>query len=270
MYRLASVGFSEVASACVGKVLGSPEAQIVQTKDLKMNQPLLACCFPSAGVVGIIVANTIIDQFGMEEIAHVRSKYIPSAAVFLDGRLRHPFRIYAHKAKNLLVATTELPILEEGMYAVSSALLDWAATMGVKEVVVLDGIPVQGLPEERKVLFAAEEEKIPDLEKYKEMEMLRKGIITGIAGSVLSETLCRSMVGFALLTPAIAVVPDPEAAIQLIQALNKLYRLGVDVKGLQQSADEIRKHMEEVAQQVEGMRKSPPQLGAPGYERMYA
>jgi predicted ATP-grasp superfamily ATP-dependent carboligase len=119
-------------------------------------------------------------------------------------------------------------------------------------------------------LFAAEEEKIPDLEKYKEMEMLRKGIITGIAGSVLSEILCRSMVGFALLTPAIAVVPDPEAAIQLIQALNKLYRLGADVKELQQSADEIRKHMEEVAQQVEGMRKSPPQLGAPGYERMYA
>lgn len=270
MYQSTRVGFSKVASACVGKVLGSPDAQIVQTKEVKLNQPLLLCCFPSAGVVGIIVANTIIDQLGMEEIAHLRSKYIPSAAVFLDGRLRHPFRVYAHKTKNLLVVTTELPVAEEGMYAVSSSLLDWAATMGVKETVVLDGIPVQGLPEERKVLFVAEEEKIADLEKYKEMEMLKKGIITGIAGSVLAETLCRSMVGFALLTPAIAVVPDPDGAIQLIQALNKLYRLGVDVKELQESAEEIRKHLEDVAHQVDGMRRSPPQIGAPGYERMYA
>lgn len=259
-----------MASACVGKAFGSPDAQIVQTKELKLSQPLLVCCFPSAGVVGIIVANTIIEQLGMEEIAWVRSKYLPSAAVFLDGRLRHPFRIYAHKTKNLLVATTELPIAEEGMYAVSSSLLDWAATMDVRETVVLDGIPVQGLPDERKVLFVAEEEKITDLQKYKEMEMLNKGIITGIAGSVLAETLCRSMVGFALLTPAIAVVPDPEGAIQLIQALNKMYRMGIVVKELQESADEIRKHMEQVAQQVDGMRKSPPQLGAPGFERMYA
>jgi uncharacterized protein len=259
-----------LASTCVGKVLGSPDAQIVQTQELKLNQPLLLCCFPSAGVVGIIVANEIVEQFKMEEIAFVRSKYVPSAAVFLDGRLRHPFRIYANKTKNLIVVTTELPIAEEGMYAVSSSLLDWAATMGVKETVVLDGIPVQGLPEERKVLFVAEEEKIAELQKFKDMEMLNKGIITGIAGSVLAETLCRSVVGFALLTPAIAVVPDPEAAIQLIQALNKLYRLGIDFKDLQESADEVRKHMEQVAQQVEGMRKTPAQHGVPGYERMYA
>ncbi len=259
-----------MASACVGKALGSPDAEIVQTKEVKLNQPLLVCCFPSAGVVGIIVANTIVEQLEMEEIAFVRSKYVPSAAVFLDGRLRHPFRIYAAKSKNLLVVTTELPIAEEGMYAISSSLLDWAATMGVKETVVLDGIPVQGLPEERKVLFVAEEEKIPELQKFKDMEMLNKGIITGIAGSVLAETLCRSVVGFALLTPAIAEVPDPDAAIQLIQALNKLYRMGIDVKDLQASAEEVRKHMEQVAQQVEGMRKSPQQRGVPGYERMYA
>ena len=259
-----------MSDQCQGKVLGSPDAQIVQTKEIKLNQPLLLCCFPSAGVVGIIVANTIVEQFEMEEIAHVRSKYVPSAAIFMDGRLRHPFRIYGNKTKNLLVVTTELPVMDEGMYAVSSALLDWAATMGVKELVVLDGIPVQGLPTDRKVLYAAEEEKIVELQKYKSLEMLKKGIITGVAGSLLSETLCRSMVGFALLTPAIAVVPDPDGAVQLIDALNKLYKLGVDTKELKESGEEIRKRLEEMAQQVDGMRKTQPQLGAPGYERMYA
>ncbi len=255
---------------CETKVLGSPEAKVVQTKTLNIDEPLLVCCFPSAGVVGIIAANTIIEQFKMTEIAHVRSKYIPSAAIFLDGRLRHPFRIYGHEGKNLLVATTELPVAEEGMYAVSSALLDWAWQVGVRETVVLDGIPVEGLPTDRKVLFAAEEEKIPELEKDPELEMFKKGLIAGIAGSILSETLCRDMVGFALLTPAIAIVPDPGAAVQLLQALNRLYGFDIDVSELVESADQIRKKMEEMARQVESMRRPRREVGTPAYERMYA
>ena len=256
---------------CEAKILGSPEAQIVQTVEMEFENPLLVCCFPSAGVVGTIAANTMIEQFEMTEIAHVRSKYIPSAAVFLDGLLRHPVRIYAHKEKNLLVVTTELPVAEEGMYAVSSALLDWAATIGVRETVILDGIPVQGLPSERKVLFAAEKEKLSAFENDPEMEILRKGIITGIAGSILSETLCRSMVGFALLTPAIAVVPDPEGAVQLLHTLNRYYKVGVDVSELEESGENIRKKMESMAQQVEGIRRSQPGLmrGPQAYERMF-
>jgi uncharacterized protein len=255
---------------CEVKLLGSPEAQVVQTKDIDIENPLLVCCFPSAGVVGTIAANEIIEQFKMDEVAHVRSKYLPSAAVFLDGRLRHPFRIYGHKEKNLLVVTTELPVAEDGMYVVSSALLDWAASVGVRETVVLDGIPVQGLPSDRKVLYAAEEEKMADLEKDESMDVLKKGIIGGIAGSILSETLCRDMVGFALLTPAIAVVPDPDGAIQLLEALNRLYNTGVDVSELGESADQIKRKMEEMAQEVEGMRRKQPSTTRGGFERMYA
>jgi uncharacterized protein len=255
---------------CAIKILGSPEAQVVQTREIDMKQPLLVCCFPSAGVVGTIAAQTLIEKFEMKEVAHVRSRHMPSAAVFQDGRLRHPFRIYGHEEKNLLVVIAELPVADEGLYVVSSALLDWGTTVGVKETVILDGIPVQGIPANRKVLFAAEEEKISELEEDDTMEILTKGIITGIAGSILSETLCREMVGFALLTPAIAMVPDPEGAIQLLEALNRLYKVGVDVTELKESATEIRRKMEEMAQQVDGMRRQQPGAGRPGYERMYA
>ena len=255
---------------CDPKILGAPEAHVVQTKELKLDTPLMVCCFPSAGVVGPIAAHTIIDQFKMEEIAHLRSKFIPSAAVFLDGRLRHPFRIYGSKKLNLIVITAELPVAEEGLYAVSSALLDWGASMGVKETVVLDGIPVQGLPSERKVLFAAEEEKVGELTKSENLEILDKGIITGIAGSILAETLCRSMIGFALLTPAIAVVPDPGGAHQLLEALNQLYDLKINLKELEEGSELIRRKMEEMAQQVDGIQRKQAGTGRRGYERMYA
>lgn len=252
------------------KILGAPDAQVVQTKELKLDKPLLICGFPSAGVVGTIAASTIIEQFNMEEIAHVRSKHMPSAAVFLDGILRHPFRIYGSEEKNLLVVMTELPISEDGLYHVSSALLDWAAGAGVHETVIIDGIPVQGLPSERKVLYAAEREKLAELKEDDGMEILKKGIITGIAGSILSETLCRDMVGFALLTPAIATIPDPEGAIQLLEALNRLYNVGVQLTELQESADKIRVKLTDMAEQVDGMRRGQPRAPGKSYERMYA
>ncbi|MHA1135580.1 MAG: proteasome assembly chaperone family protein [Candidatus Thorarchaeota archaeon] len=255
---------------CDAKVLGAPEAHVVQTIEIELDNPLMVCCFPSAGVVGPIAAHTMIEQFKMEEIAHLRSKYMPSAAVFLDGRLRHPFRIYGSTKLNLILITAELPVVEEGLYAVSSALLDWGTSMGVKETVVLDGIPVQGIPSERKVLFAAEEEKIGDLAKNEEMEILDKGIITGIAGSILSETLCRSMIGFALLTPAITVVPDPGGAQQLLEALNILYDLKIDITELKEGSDIIRKKMEEMAHQVDGMQRQQAGTGSQRYQRMYA
>ncbi len=254
----------------MAKKLGAPDAQVVQTKELKMDKPLLICGFPSAGVVGTIAASTIIEQFKMEEIAHIRSKHMPSAAVFLDGILRHPFRIYGSEEKNLLVVMTELPISEEGLYYVSSALLDWAAGAGVHETVIIDGIPVQGLPSERKVLYAAEREKLAELKEDDGMEILKKGIITGIAGSILSETLCRDMVGFALLTPAIATIPDPEGAIQLLEALNRLYNVGVQLTELQESADKIRVKLTDMAEQVDGMRRGQPRASGKSYERMYA
>ncbi|MHA1909438.1 MAG: proteasome assembly chaperone family protein [Candidatus Thorarchaeota archaeon] len=255
---------------CEATILGAPDAQVVQTREIKLKQPLLVCGFPSAGVVGTIAANTIIDQFKLVEVAHVRSKHVPSAAVFLDGRLRHPFRIYGGEEHNLLVVTTELPVAEEGMYPVSSILLDWATSMGVKETVVLDGIPVQGLPSDRKVLYAAEEEKIAELEEDEHMEILQKGIITGIAGSILSETLCRKIVGFALLTPALTMIPDPEGAVQLLEALNRLYKVGVDVSELVSSAQKIREKMGDMAAQVDGMRRGRPGGRPQGYERMFA
>ncbi len=261
-----------MSEECEPRILGAPEAKVVQTKEIELDNPLLVCCFPSAGLVGTIAANTIIEQFEMDEIAHIRSRFIPSAAVFMDGRLRHPFRIYGKSENNLIVVTGELPVSENGLYYVSSALLDWASSIGVKETVILDGIPVQGIPTQRKVLFAAEEEKVEELKNDEELQILQKGIITGIAGSILAETLCRDMVGFALLTPAIAVVPDPEGAVSLLHALNRLYRVNVDTTQLEKSAEEIRKKLEEMAQQVEGIRRSQP--SAPrdptAYQRMYA
>ena len=50
------------------------------------------------------------------------------------------------------------------------------------------------------MLYAAEKEKLAAFAGDPDMEVLRKGILTGIAGSILSETLCRSVVQYTIQT----------------------------------------------------------------------
>jgi predicted ATP-grasp superfamily ATP-dependent carboligase len=71
-----------------------PEVDIVETEKVELKEPLLIFGFVGAGLVAQIAVNQIIDQLNMKEIAHVRSRYIPPSVVFIDGKLKHPFRVY--------------------------------------------------------------------------------------------------------------------------------------------------------------------------------
>ncbi|MBD3405226.1 MAG: hypothetical protein GF411_03705 [Candidatus Lokiarchaeota archaeon] len=252
------------------KDIGAPIVRVHQTKEIKIENPLLVFGFPSAGLVGTIAANYLVEKFEMEQVAHVRSRFIPSAAIFIDGILKHPFRIYADDEQKLLVAVCEVPIDEEGISTISSEVLNWAKENGVNESVILDGIPVQGIPRERKVLYAAEEEKIPELEKIDGIELLQKGIITGIAGALLADTLTNDMIGFAFLTPTMAQLPDPEGALKILEVIDKLYNFGIDMTEIKKHAEEVKEKLKEMAQQVQSMKQERSGKEGRDFRRYYA
>lgn len=226
------------------------EVEIVELKEHGLKAPLVVAGFVGAGLVGSIAADHIISQLKMEEIACVKSKYIPPVAIFVEEKLRHPFRIHASKKDNLCVIICEVPLKEEGLYSISSAILDWAEKIGTREMLVLEGMPVPGLPVERKAFCVTERGKC-GLFKEKGIETLRKGIIFGVVGAILSECLTRKIAGTAILTPAMATIPDPEGAATLIEALNKSHGLGIDTSDLIAGANEIREKLKEIAESYE-------------------
>lgn len=73
---------------------GIPEVQVVETQEAIFNEPIVILGFSGPGLVGGIAVTHIIEQLEMKETAHVRSMYLPPVVVFLDGELRHPFRVY--------------------------------------------------------------------------------------------------------------------------------------------------------------------------------
>lgn len=243
-----------------------PEVNIVETEKAELKEPLVVLGFAGPGLVGGIAVSHIIDQLKMKKIAHVRSRYMPPAVVFMDGQLRHPFRIYSDKEGKLCAIVCEIPLRSDGLYPIASTLLDWAEEKGVKEIVVLEGAPVRGIPKKRKSFCAAEPERRKECEE-KGVKMVSAGIISGIAGSILSECLTRKITGVAFLTPAVVFMPDPEGAAILIDALNNVYGLEVDTKELLNKAEEIKQKLKEVAQRHQRMRKAEEKRGIP--EKIY-
>jgi uncharacterized protein len=238
------------------------EVNVVETEKAVLNEPVVILGFAGPGLVGGIAVTHIIDQLKMKEIAHVRSRYLPPAVVFLDGKLRHPFRIYSDGEGGLCAIVCEMPLRSEGSYPIASTLLDWIESKGVKELVVLEGIPVKGLPRERVTLCAAEPETLKKCEE-RGVKTMTAGIIHGIAGSILNECLTRKIVGVTFLTPAVAFMPDPEGAAALIETVNKIYELGIDNKLLLDRAEIIRKKLGEVAKQRQRLLKSEEKRGTP-------
>jgi len=93
-----------------------PEAEVFELKKIELNSPIIFAGFVGAGLVGPVAINHIITELEMEEIAVMRSKYLPPSTVFMRGRLRHPFRFYANKEGTVCAIICEITLRMEGLY----------------------------------------------------------------------------------------------------------------------------------------------------------
>ena len=73
---------------------GFPEAEVFEINKPVLKSPIIFAGFVGAGLVGSIAIENMIKKLNMKEIAYMRSKYLPPSTVFMNGRLRHPFRFY--------------------------------------------------------------------------------------------------------------------------------------------------------------------------------
>ena len=222
-----------------------PEAEVFEIKKNGLKSPIVFAGFVGAGLVGPVAINHIITELKMDEIAVMRSKYLPPSTVFMRGRLRHPFRFYANKEGTVCAIICEITLRMEGLYSLVASVLDWAAQKGSKEIVILDG--VASTEHDGKAYCAAEEDLVRTMAD-KDISMIPQGFITGIPGGILNECLVREIQGIALLAKANKAIPDSAAAATLIEALNRFYHMKIDTSELQKDKDRIRSEFSELSQ----------------------
>jgi uncharacterized protein len=222
-----------------------PEAEVFEIKKRELKSPIIFAGFVGAGLVGPIAINHIITELDMEEIAVMRSKYLPPSTVFMKGRLRHPFRFYANKEGTICAIICEITLRMEGLYSLVASILDWAAQKGSKEIVILDG--VASTEHDGKAYCAAEEDLVRTMAD-KDISMIPQGFITGIPGGILNECLVREIQGLTLLAKANKELADSAAAATLIEALNRFYDMKIDTTELHKEKERIQSEFSELSQ----------------------
>lgn len=272
-----------------GKTRIKPLAKVVQGKK-KLNSPILIAGFPGPGLVGSISTSYIINKLHMNQIACVESEFIVPGVIYTEGKLRHPFRLYSNKEGNICVLVCEAPIMVEGMYSVLDTFVKWALNNKVNEVMVLDGIAVEGLPDSKRmpIILSSDgreadaanlihdDNNISDVTNKEEEEKKddkshsiypSTAFIGGIAGGILSSCLSNGIASKALLISAARRIPDPEGAAIIIESLSKITNnesLKIDTQQLREQGASLKMRMEKIiqsfAEQQQGQGQSPARI----------
>ena len=214
-----------------------PEAEIYEIEKNKLKNPTIFVGFVGAGLVGTIAIDHMINELDMKEIGFLRSKHLPPSTVFMQGRLRHPFRIYSNNDNGSICAIIcEIIISKDGIYNIAMAILDWAEKKGSNEIIVLDGVADK--KHDGNAFFAAEVDLCRVMEEN-DIKMIPQGFITGISGGILNECLIRKIRGITLLVKANEATPDPVAAATIIEAVNRVYETEINTKNLKKQKKQI-------------------------------
>jgi len=210
--------------------------QVYEIKKNVLKSPIIFVGFVGAGLVGPLSVSYMIDKLKMEEIAYLRSRHLPPSTVFMQGRLRHPFRFYSNNDGTICAIICEITLQMEGLYDIISTILDWVEKKGSHEIVILDG--VASTTHDDKAFCAAEEDLCRVMEDNG-IRMIPQGFITGVAGGLLNECLVRKIQGVTLLVKANDKRPDPLAAATLIDAVNRAYHMSIDTTELRKKKRKI-------------------------------
>lgn len=214
--------------------------------------PIVFAGFVGPGLAGPLSVGYMIERLKMKEIGYLRSKYLPPSTVFMQGRLRHPFRFYLNDDGTICAIICEITLRMDGLYDIASTILDWAESKGTKEFVILDGVASD---EHDEKTFCAAEEDLCRIMQDKGISMISQGFITGIPGSILNECLVRKIRAITLLVKASNTNPDPLAAATLIDSINRVYGMEIDTSELKKEKERIGKEFKELSEKYKEHRK---------------
>ena len=213
----------------------SSDEEVYEIKKTILKSPIVFAGFVGAGLVGPLSVGHIIDKLKMEEIGYLRSRHLPPSTVFIQGRLRHPFRLYSNDDGTICAVICEIT-LPFGLHDIVSTILNWAEKNGSHEIVILDG--VAATTHDNKAFCAAEEDLCRVMEGN-DIKMIPQGFITGVAGGLLNECLVRKIQGVTLLVKASEKGADPLAAATLVEAVNRAYSMNIDTTDLRKDKKKI-------------------------------
>lgn len=243
---------------------------ISTNKTLRLNDAIMIAGFPGPGLVGSMSVSYIIEQQKMHQIGYIDSDFIVPGVIYIGGKLRHPFRIYANDEATACVLVCDAPVILYGIRSVLNAVVMWAKYNGVREIMVLEGMAAPGISERGRRPWVLSNDGQSDDHGYlsrikdKRPEAAPPAFISGVSGGLLAACLSNRIPCTALLIPSITGIPDPEGAAILIEKINELANnpFKIDVRQLRNEAEALKRHLQELINSVKRQQQDQQQQQA--------
>ncbi|MFB6170218.1 MAG: proteasome assembly chaperone family protein [Haloarculaceae archaeon] len=215
----------------------------------------LVAGFSSFGLAGLTAANFLVDQLELEETGHISTDALPAITPFENGTPRHHTRLFSRSDIDLTVLVNELFVPLWAADSFGEAILGWTDENDVREITVLAGVPVPHGPEEHKVFYVATEDYQTDRLAGGEIPAMGSGFLDGVNASLIGRGMDSSLHVGVFVTPVHATVPDVEAALRLIESIERLYDLDIDTTELEEFAGQVEQYYRDLEERLQAAQR---------------
>lgn len=224
------------------------------------------------GLAGLTAADCLVRHLESDPLGAVVPDGLPAIAPFEHGEPRHHTRIYALPSTSLSVLVGELFVPPWVAQPFVEAVLAWARAADVEEVVVLHGVPVPHVEHEHAVFSVATADYRDRRLADGELAPLAGGVLDGPAGEFVTRNLREDGLPVGVyVTPAHPPGPDVDAALLLIEALERPYDFAVDDDELRAISERLSQYYAELADRMDTLAQADQPLASRDFpeDRMY-
>jgi uncharacterized protein len=206
---------------------------------------------PDTGLVGTIAVGHTIQSKNMRELAYVNPGALPPMLVIHNGEPKSPIRIFGNNEFFALISESPLP--RATYKELIASMVSLAKQKRVELLLSLTGIAVQNRLEIKtpEVSGIGSTEEVRTNLKSRGFSLLEEGFIAGPQALILNECIEQKVPIAVLLAQSHANFPDPVAAVSTLNRLNEAFAFNIDVKALQDQAEEFRIKLRELMQRTQ-------------------
>ncbi len=227
----------------------------VETK--KLRNAILITGLPGIGLIGQVVGRYMVEELGAKKIANVYSPHFPHQ-VFMTKKggmriIKNSFYLHKGKKRDILILLGDIQAMSSvGQYEVAGVLLDYCKKLGVSEILTVGGYSTGKITEDRRVFgVATSDEHREKLKKYGVIFGEAKGSIVGAAGLLPALGKMRDIDGSCIMGETHGSYIDTASARQIVLLLSKYLDMKVDLKRLDEKAQESQKVLKKVQEEVQ-------------------
>ena len=239
------------------------DVEIIDFEEMDLSDATVIAGFPSIGMVSTIVANYLIDAFGLKQIGALSSAQFPALSVVHTGEPLSPVRIYAgelESGEKIAVFVSEFRPKPNLINSLSNTVINWVREKGCNLLISPEGMVVEG--EEDK---SSEEENIVEafavgstenaraMLRERNIPQFKNGIIAGVSGVLLNIGKQAGFDVISILAEAHPNIPDAGAAASALKVIASIIGVEINVGPLYDEAGRIEKQLQKFHKQAKPM-----------------